>query len=163
MAAADRIMIHTHTHCEYLPGRHIIGQLPHGEDLITALMSLAEKAAVSTALFSIVGSVSMATYGVFDQAQQVYITDQRETSFDMVSCSGSLCRQLNETAVHVHAVIIDNDGRATGGRIFSPTRIFAAEVALTELKRPQLLREYDPTTGLMLYSFSQDPQDHGDA
>ena len=145
--------MYTDTHCAFQPGRCILGRLPKGADLVKAVCKLAERTAVTQAVFSIVGCVSSVTTGVFDQNQQVYITDQFEEPFDIVACRGSICRRKNESFVHVHAVLVGNDGRVYGGRLFSPTQIFTAEITLNELEGPKLQRAYDPTTGMMLWSF----------
>ena len=145
--------MHINTTCEYQQGRCLLGRLPHGEDLVKAVRNMAENAAVNQAVFSIVGSVSSATTGVFDQTQQVYITDRFEKPFDIVSCTGSIFRRNRETIVHAHVVLVDNDGQVSGGRLFSPTLTFAAELTLNELVGPKPQRDYDPTTGMMLWSF----------
>ena len=143
----------TDSNCIYQPGRHILGRLAHGDDLNGAVQSIAENHAITQAVFSIVGCVSCATTGVFDQKQQVYITERSEKPFDIISCSGCICREEKEIRVYTHAVLIDNDGLVSGGRLFSPTLIFGAEVVLNELVGPELQKTYDLTTGMVLWSF----------
>ena len=59
---------------EFQPGRYIVGRLPYGEDLISAIENLCKSSSIQMAIFSLIGAVSSYTIGTYDQKQQVYVT-----------------------------------------------------------------------------------------
>ena len=106
--------------------------------------------------FFVVGSVSSATFGSYDQKQLVYVTTTEETDLDIVVCTGNVSMQNGTPVAEAHIVLGDKQGNITGGRLFSETIIFAGEIDLQELIGKPLERVYDDTTGLMLWSENTD-------
>ena len=104
------------------------------------------------AVLTVNGTVSSATLGTFDQQQQVYVTTQVDKPLSIVACQGNVSIKDNHPFVHVSAVLSDTDGRVTGGRLFSDTIILGGDIDLQELTGPPMMRQYDPTTGLMLWN-----------
>jgi len=136
---------------EYTLGRRFMGRLPHGEDLITAIIELCRGNRIQTAAFSLIGAVSHVTMGSYDQKQQVYVTFEKQAPFEIVTCSGNVSLKDGAPFVHVHAVLGDEKGGTIGGHVFSKTIVFAAEITIQELVGEPLERVYDPVTGLMLW------------
>ena len=132
-------------------GRRFLARLPHGGDLITAVEDLCRHQDIQHATFQIIGAVSLLTIGIFDQQQQVYVTDRQQGDFEIVSCSGNVSRQQGRYLINSRIAAADTQGRLTGGALFSKTRIYAAEIDLQELIGDPLKRTYDPSTGLMLW------------
>ncbi len=142
----DTLPIH-----EFNTGRRLLGTLKQGADLISAVERFCRARSVRTARFSIWGAVSGFTVGVYDQTQQVYVTHSETAPRELVSCTGTVSQENGRPAVHARIILADAEGRLTGGRLFSETRIFAAELVLTELLGPALERAYDSDTGMMLW------------
>jgi predicted DNA-binding protein with PD1-like motif len=136
---------------EYSRGRRLLGRLPHGQDLIKAVTAVCRETGIQMAAFAAHGAVSSVTLGVFDQQQQVYVTAAEEKPFELVICQGHVSPQDGNPFVYAHGVLADTQGQTIGGRLFSDTLIFAAEIDLQELTGEPLNRHYDPKTGLMLW------------
>lgn len=132
-------------------GRCILGRLPHGKDLIRTLEGFCVQNSIQTAVFSVIGAVTSATLGSYDQNQQVYVTYKKEEPLEIVNCTGNVSLKDGKVAVHAHAVLADMDGQTIGGHVFSDTVIYAGEMYIRELLGTPPEREYDETTGLPLW------------
>ena len=139
---------------EFKPGRRFVCRLPHGKDLITSIEDFCVELSIQMATFSIIGAVSSATFGAFDQKQHVYVTFTEEAPLEIVNCSGNVSLKDGEPVVHAHIVLGDKQGKTKGGHLFSETTIFVGEIDLQELIGKPLERDYDDTTGLMLWKTS---------
>ncbi len=60
-----------------------MGRLPHGKDLITSVENFCKETSVETGVFSLIGAVSSATLGAYDQKQQVYVTFKEEGDLEI--------------------------------------------------------------------------------
>lgn len=129
----------------------MLGRLPYGKDLIVAVEGFCADHAIQTAVFSVIGSVTSATLGSYDQNQQVYVTFKKEEPLEIVHCTGNVSLKDGKIAVHAHAVLADINGQTVGGHIFSETVVYAGEIYIQELSGKPLEREYDDTTGLSLW------------
>ncbi|MEW6078075.1 MAG: PPC domain-containing DNA-binding protein [Thermodesulfobacteriota bacterium] len=136
---------------EYSAGRRFVGRLPHGGDLAATLETFCARHDIQTAEFSLIGAVSRATLGTYDQKQQVYVTFTAEGSLEILSCTGNISVKDGQPFAHAHVILCEEGGRTIGGHLFPGTVIFAGEARITELIGPPLVREYDRTTGLMLW------------
>ena len=132
-------------------GRCILSRLPHGKDLIATIEDFCVQNEIQTAVFSVIGAVTSATLGSYDQKQQVYVTCKKEGPLEIVSCTGNVSLKDEQVAVHAHAVLADMDGRTVGGHVFSDTVIYAGEMYVQELLGTPPEREYDERTGLPLW------------
>lgn len=147
MEDTDRI-----TMSEFKAGRLLLGRLPYRNDLIAALEGFCADHSIQTAIFSIIGSVTSATLGSYDQNQQVYVTFNKVEPLEIVHCTGNVSLKNGKPAVHAHAVFADINGQTLGGHIFSETIVYAGEIYVQELLGQPLSREYDEDTGLFLWS-----------
>ncbi|MDO9565789.1 MAG: DNA-binding protein [Candidatus Desulfaltia sp.] len=136
---------------EFQQGRIFVGRLPHGRDLILSVEEFCEDASIQMAIFSIIGAVSSATIGTYDQKQQVYVTVKEEALFEIVSCMGNVSLKEGKPFIHAHILLSDEQGKTIGGHLFSETIIYAGEINLQELTGKPMERTYDNDTGLMLW------------
>lgn len=141
----------TISHATFEAGRCMLGRLPHGKDLLKTIEEFCAQNSIQTGVFSIIGSVTSATLGSYDQNQQVYVTFKKEEPLEIVNCTGNVSLKDGKVAVHAHAVLADMNGQTIGGHIFSETIVYAAEIYLRELLGKPLEREYDSITGLSLW------------
>ena len=88
---------------------------------------------VPTASFSVSGSVSAFTIGTYDHSQQVYVTYTEKAPHEIAACSGMVSTTKAETDVNARILLCDEQGKVTGGRLFSGTLMVAGEIALQEL------------------------------
>jgi len=103
------------------------------------------------AIFSIIGAVSSVTIGSYDQKQQVYVSHFEKAPLEILTCTGNISLKEGNPVAHAHIVLCDEEGKTTGGHLFSDTIVFAAEIELQELIGNTLERVYDKNTGLMLW------------
>jgi predicted DNA-binding protein with PD1-like motif len=136
----------------YETGRCFLGRMDHGADLITAVEGFCMEKKLETAVFSMIGALTSATLGAYDQKQQVYVTCKKDGPLEIVHCTGNVSFKEGKTMVHAHAVLADMHGTGMGGHLFSESRIFAGEIFIRELVGPRLNREYDEQTGLWLWA-----------
>jgi predicted DNA-binding protein with PD1-like motif len=137
---------------EFKSGRCLAGRLPHGRDLLKSIEKICEEYSITMATFTLIGAVSCATFGAYDQAQQVYVTVKEEKPLEIVSCTGNISLKEGHPFVHAHILLCDDQGKSLGGHLFSETLIYAGEIHLRELIGEPLNRAYDETTGLMLWN-----------
>ena len=136
---------------KFQQGRIFIGSLPQGGDLINSTEEFCKKALIQMATFSVIGAVSSATIGAYDQKQQVYVTFKEEAPFEIVSCIGNVSLKDGKPFIHAHILLADEQGKTIGGHLFSETIIYAGEINLQELTGKPMERTYDSNTGLMLW------------
>ena len=89
----------------------MLGRLPYGKDLIVAVEGFCADHAIQTAVFSVIGSVTSATLGSYDQNQQVYVTLKRKEPLEIVHCTGNVSLKDGKVAVHAHAMLADINGQ----------------------------------------------------
>ena len=136
---------------EFQQGRLFAGRLSHGGDLINTIEEFCKKASIRMATFSVIGAVSSATIGAYDQKQQVYVTFKEEAPLEIVSCIGNVSLKDGKPFIHAHILLADEQGKTIGGHLFSETIIYAGEINLQELTGKPMERTYDNDTGLMLW------------
>jgi predicted DNA-binding protein with PD1-like motif len=137
---------------EFRLGRRLLGRLPHGKDLIISIGDFCTASDIQTATFSVIGAVSSATIGVYDQKQHVYVTFTEHADMEIVNCIGNVSLEDKTPVIQSHIVLADEHGKITGGHLFSETILFAGEIDLQEMIGEPLERVYDEKTGLMLWN-----------
>ncbi len=137
---------------EFELGCRFVGRLPHGKDLIASIEDFCIESSIQMATFSIIGAVSSATIGAYDQKQQVYVTYTENMPMEVVTCIGNVSLKDQAPVIHAHIVLGDERGKIIGGHLFSETVLYAGEMDLQELIGKPLERVYDRTTGLFLWS-----------
>ncbi|OGP60021.1 MAG: hypothetical protein A2V65_03245 [Deltaproteobacteria bacterium RBG_13_49_15] len=138
----------------YNTGRRFAGLLPEGEDLIASVIRMCIQHSVRMGVFSIIGAVRSATFGIFDQRQKVYVTRTVEGSFDILTCTGNVSPKDGKPFVHAKIILGDEKGNLTGGHLFSETLVFYAEFDLLEMIMEPYERTYDERTGLFLWPYA---------
>lgn len=139
---------------EYEQGRFFSGRLPYGTDVIRSIKEICIQAEIRLAWFSIIGAVSTATIGYYNQIKQEYISQVIAKPCEIISCIGNVSLKDDKLFVHAHILLGDEQGNTIGGHLFTKTILFAGEFKMEELKGPPLERFPDQTTGLMLWKLS---------
>jgi len=128
---------------EYKPGKRNLLCMPGGSDLIASIKATCKDKGIETASFSIIGTVSSATIGVFDQKQQVYVTYIEKEATEILSCKGNVSQKNGSHYVTAKIILADQQGRLTGGHLFSETIISYAELDIQELLGEPLRKNDD--------------------
>lgn len=127
-----------------------MGRLCHGNDLIASIREVCRDAAVPSASFSVSGSVSAFTIGTYDPTQQVYVTYTEQAACEIAACSGTVSTVNDKIYIDARILLCDEQGKVTGGRLFSDTLLVTGEIALQELVGPPWSRQDDEDRRLFL-------------
>ena len=131
-------------------GRCLVTRLDHDADIIGQITDLAVEKGIKTGFLSVIGALSRAELGYYDQVSQKYGKIQIEEPVELVSCLGNISLRNGEPFVHAHAALSDRAGRLYGGHLNSGI-VFAAELFMQELLGLNLERVPDSITGLNLW------------
>jgi hypothetical protein len=132
------------------PGRAFLFRIPKGSDLQERIAAFCRKHRVATAAVSAIGATDSVTLGYYDQRKGRYFQKTLKGDLEILSCSGNVSLKEGQPFAHLHAVMGDAKLRVSGGHLFA-SKVFAAEVFLSELKGPALVRRPDLQTGLALW------------
>ena len=135
---------------DFRQGRCLVARLDHGTDIIGQITDLAKEKEIKTGFLSVMGALSRAELGYYDQVSQKYCKIQIEEPVELVSCLGNVSLRDGQPFVHAHAALSDRAGRVCGGHLNSGT-VFAAELYMQELLGMNLERVPDSITGLNLW------------
>lgn len=133
---------------EITPGRRLMGSLPANRDLVDTIVAFCRSQGIRQASFSVHGTVTQVTLGVFDPQQQVYVTAMESFAGEIVHCSGMISGDPAAPDVLARVAIADGAGNVIGGRLFSETLVLGAEIDIQEWLGPPMNRQTDPNTGL---------------
>ncbi len=137
-------------------GREFVGRMPKDRDIVAAIETFCVRNAIMSGTVSLIGAVSSATLGTYDQKQQVYVTFKKEGHLEILSCLGNISLKDETPFLHAHIILADETGHTIGGHLFSETICFAGEIYIKELTGTPLNRKYDQSTGLMLWDMATD-------
>ena len=132
-------------------GRNIIVRVKHDSDIINFVADVAKENEILAATFTAIGALKTAKLGFYDQKTHEYLENTLQSPQEIASCIGNISIKEDKVFVHAHAVLADEEGNTKAGHLLEG-KVFAAEVHLTELKGERVVRKFDPTTGLSLWS-----------
>ena len=129
-----------------------MGRFQAGDDLLRALHDFCNKNSIRLGTFSIIGAVTQAKLGYYNQEQKQYTgCVELNKKLEIASCTGNISLKDGEIMAHAHIVLADWEGKAYGGHLMPGTNVFAAEFNIQELTDAELKRGKDPITGLPLW------------
>jgi hypothetical protein len=134
-----------------LPLRSFLAPLQYGSDMLDEISRICREAAVRHAAFWVIGAVSSASFGYYDQAAKRYLQLHRQGEYEIISCTGNISLKQGDAFAHAHALFGERSGAAFGGHLMSPTVVFAAELHVQELAGDPPERIFDSRTGLYLW------------
>jgi predicted DNA-binding protein with PD1-like motif len=117
----------------YRIGRCFFESIPTDSDLIDYIKTQCLNQSIQTAGFTVMGTVTFATIGVYDPKQQVYVTHVEKKATEVISCIGHLTRNEGKAQVAAKIILAGQQGELTGGHLFAPTLVQKAEIDLQEL------------------------------
>lgn len=136
----------------YLTGRTYIFRLPKGKDLLESLADFCHDNQVKCGVVNVVGSVSNATVGFYDQTKKKYDKKVINEEMELLSLSGNISIQDNRPIVHAHVILSGKDYNAVGGHLFPGTKIYVCEAFIQELVGEPKVRRTDKVTKLSLWA-----------
>jgi len=132
-------------------GRSLLVRLDHGSEIVSQITEIAKEKQIEAATFNVIGALSRADLGCYDQASHEYHVSAVEEPVELASCSGNISLLEGQPFVHAHAVLANGRGLVWAGHLVRGS-IFAAELCLQELKGKKLKRTLDFVTGLNLWT-----------
>jgi len=136
-------------------GRVFIGRLPHHGDLLMSLTDLCRQENIRLGVFSVIGALTGARLGYYNQNTRNYIECLRlDERLEIVSATGNISLKDSQIFVHSHIILSNDQGATYGGHLVEGCMIFAAEYCIRELTGGELVRQEDSQTGLSLWPLS---------
>ena len=133
-------------------GRMFIGRFAAKKDLLSSLTDFCKKENIKLGVFSVIGAVASAKMGYYKQDEQEYTECvSLDEKLEIASCIGNISLKDSEIFVHAHITLADHEGATYAGHLMPGATIFAAEYYIKELTGGELIRGYDPETGLSLW------------
>jgi len=129
---------------------HVL-RLTTGEDLLGQITDYCNDHEIDAAEVTAIGAVENATLGFYDQDSHEYDEHTADKPMELLQASGNVSYLDGERFVHLHGTFSDEAGEIVAGHIFEGTDVFAGEAVIHELDGPELIREFDPETGLSLW------------
>ena len=136
----------------YLTGRTYLFRLPKGKDLLESLADFCHDNQVKCGIVNVVGSVSNATIGCYDQNKKKYDKTVINQEMELISLCGNISIQDNRPQVHAHVVMAGKDNQAIGGHLFPGTKIYVCEAYIQELVGEPKVSRADKVTKLSLWA-----------
>lgn len=136
----------------YLTGRTYLFRLPKGKDLLEELIDFCHDNQVKCGIVSVVGSVSNATIGYYDQAKKKFEKSLFDEELELLNLTGNVSIQDNRPMVHAHVTLADKDHTVIGGHLFPGTKIYVCEAYIQELVGEPKVRRSDKVTKLSLWA-----------
>ncbi len=133
-------------------GRIFIGRFRSRADLLESLTDFCVREGIRLGIFSVIGALSSARLGYYDQDAKQYVECVRlDKKLEIASCIGNISLKDSKVFVHAHITLADLQGKCHGGHLMPGAAVFAAEYYIKELTGGVLERRSDPETGLSLW------------
>ncbi|HEY7848114.1 MAG TPA: PPC domain-containing DNA-binding protein [Candidatus Limnocylindria bacterium] len=132
-------------------GRAFVGRLATGTDLLAEIERFCEAQGIRTAWVSVVGAVSHAAFGFYEQDEQRYLELSSDFHREITAFTGNVSMRDGKPFLHAHAAFADRDGDSVGGHLLPGCTVFVGEVTIREMADVELERVPDEITGLALW------------
>ena len=127
------------------------GRGTFGSDLLEEIQGLAAEKNIRLAQVSVIGALSSARVGFYDQTARHYNELEVGGPVEILSAVGNISIKDGAPFPHIHLAVSDAAGRTFGGHLVRGCRIFAAEIFITEYSGAEFVRGPDENTGLALW------------
>ena len=131
--------------------RTIIGQFPHGTDLLEGLTQLVQKENIRCGRIHGIGATTHAIVAYYDQNTKKYNSMEFKGGMEILNMHGNVSIRDVKPFVHVHILLSDPQGKVFGGHLMAGTKLWACEVFIDEYEGEELVRGHDEKTGLFLW------------
>ena len=129
-------------------GKIYVSRLNYGSDLLDSIKTLAKEKSIKAGIFFLIGAVSQAKFGYYDQKNKRYKVLEVNEPMEIVSCIGNVSWINNNIVIHAHIIFAKENGESLGGHLIEGTKVFAGELFMVEIEGVKLVRGYDELTGL---------------
>lgn len=131
--------------------RTIIGQLPHGTDLLEGLTQIVQKENIRCGRIHGIGATIYAVVAYYDQIERKYHSIEFKCEMEILNLHGNISIRDGKPFVHAHILLGDSRGKVFGGHLMPGTKLWACEIFIDEFEGEELVRVQDEKTGLFLW------------
>ncbi len=124
--------------------------LGKGDEIMSGMTAFARSERLQAAHFTAIGAIEHGLFGWFDDKVKAFRNLPVNEQAEVASLVGDIGLVNGTPSVHVHAVVILQDGTARGGHLLQANVWPTLEVFLTDYPTP-LLKELDTATDLYLF------------
>ena len=132
-------------------GRAFIGRLATGTDLLAEIERFCEEQGIRTAWVSVVGAVSHASFGYYEQQERRDLELSSDFHHEITAFTGNVSMRDGRPFLHAHAAFANREGGSVGGHLLPGCTVFVGEVTIREMADVDLERLPDEITGLALW------------
>ena len=132
-------------------GRTFVGRLATGSDLVEEIQAFCAAEDIKAAWVSMVGAVTKAAFGYYEQTEHRYIELTSDTHHEISGFIGNISMRDGTQFLHAHATFAEHEGGTLGGHLLPGCTIFVGEVQIREMTGVELTRTPDDLTGLALW------------
>lgn len=125
--------------------------LERGEEVMAALTQAAREHSIEAASVQGIGALDQVVVGYLHVDRQEYQQHTLPGEYELLSFLGNISMKEGAPLVHAHVVLSGADLQCIGGHLFAGRVAVTAELQVAPLDC-QLMRKYDPETGLWLIS-----------
>ena len=135
-----------------IDSQHLLVRLDPNEEIVTALMQVAEKEKIGLAMVQGLGAVKKVVMGVYNVPAQHSQANTLEGAFEMLSLTGTIDTMANKPYSHFPITVGDEHGAAHGGHLNEAVISATAEIIITKLSGT-IDRRKSIATGLNIWKF----------
>lgn len=137
----------------YSTKRTIIGQIKKGANLYNSITRIVQENGIRMGRVTGMGAVQRAALAYYNQKTMTYQNIELNEALEIVSLYRNVSLKDGKPFAHVHVVLSDERGNGKGGHLLpDSTPVFACEITIEEFEGPALVRGFEETSGLTLWS-----------
>ena len=130
----------------------VVARMDKGEEIVECVKKIAEAEKITLASVQALGAVDKFTVGVFRTDDKVYLSNEFEGFFEIVSLTGTINTMNGEPYCHLHMSAGDDKGAVFGGHL-NKARVSATCEMVIRMIDGKVEREFNEEIGLNLYKF----------
>ena len=133
-------------------GNTIVARMDRGEEIVAQVKEIALAEQIQLASVQALGAIDRFQAGVFKTKEKVYLSNEFEGSFEIVSLSGTINTMNGEFYSHLHMSAGNEKGEVFGGHL-NEARVSATCEMIITLIDGTVDRAYSEEIGLNLFRF----------
>jgi len=128
-------------------------RLDKGDAVIESFHQVAEKTKITSGQIIGIGAVKEPVIGYYQIENQEYKKDRLAGAYELTNLTGIIAKKEQDTHIHAHVTLADENHRAFGGHLHQATVSAAGEFWIYHSDTP-ITRDYNDPLGLDLMLFS---------
>lgn len=133
-------------------GNTIVARMDRGEEIVAQVKEIALAEQIKLASVQALGAIDRFQAGVFKTKEKVYLSNEFEGSFEIVSLTGTINTMNGEFYSHLHMSAGNEKGEVFGGHLNRAVVSATCEMTVA-LIDGGIDRRFDEEVGLNLWKF----------